>query len=84
MYYMGSRIQIPSWEAAILKGERSPIAKYRESAVSCAKSIELLFRLWSRVGPRKHVIGGVQTDATWRLPLNYPCAAVMRPVVKLL
>jgi len=36
--------------------------------------------------PRKHVLGGVHTGATWRIPLllNRPYAAAMRPVVKLL
>jgi len=36
------------------------------------------------MGPRKHVLGEVHTDATWRIPLNCPCVAAMRPVVKLL
>ena len=35
-------------------------------------------------GPRKHVLGAVYTGATWFIPLNRPCAAAMRPVVKLL
>jgi len=37
-------------------------------------------------GPRKHVLGlrGVHTGATWRIPLNRPCAASMRPVFKLI
>ena len=30
-------------------------------------------------GLRKHVLGGVHTSATWRIPLNHPCAAAMRP-----
>jgi len=35
-----------------------------------AEPIEMPFRLWTRVGPRKHVLGGVHTVVTWRTPLN--------------
>ena len=38
------------------------------SAVSCAKTaepVDMPFRLLTRVGPRKHVLRGVHTDATW-------------------
>jgi len=41
--------------------------------------IEMPFGLWTRVGPSKHVLGGVHTGATWRIPLNCPCAAAMQP-----
>jgi len=50
--------------------------------VSCAKiaePIEMPFELRTRVGPRNHVLGGVYTGASWRIPLNRPCAAAMRP-----
>jgi len=33
--------------------------KYRDFAVSCAKTaepIEMLFGMWTRLGPRKHVL----------------------------
>jgi len=43
--------------------------------MSCAKTaepIEVLFGIWTHVGPRKHVLGGAQTSATWRIPLNRP------------
>jgi len=53
-------------------------------AVKTAEPIEMPFGIWTRVGPRKHVLGGVHIGATWRIPLNRPCAAAMRPVVKLL
>ena len=46
--------------------------------------IEQPFGIWTRMGPRKHVLGGVHTGATWRMPLNHPCVAAMWPVVKLL
>ena len=49
-----------------------------------AEAIEMLFGIWTRVDPRKHVLGGVHTGTSWRIPLNRPCAAAMRPVVKLL
>jgi len=42
------------------------------------------FRLCTLVGRRKHVLNGVHSGATWRIQLNRPCAAAMRPVVKLL
>jgi len=54
----------------------------RHTAVSCTKMVKLIempFGLWTRVGLRKHVLGGVQTGATRRIPLNRPCAAMMRP-----
>jgi len=61
-----------------------------DDAVSCKKMvepIEMPFGLWTRVVPRKHVVWcacGVHTGVTWRIPLNRPRAAAMRPVVKLL
>ena len=69
----------------------------RHSAVSCAKTaepIDLLLRLWTRwaegstnsiVFARLHqcTIIGRHIAATWRIRLNRPCAAAMRPYVKL-
>jgi len=49
-----------------------------------AEPIEMPFGIWIRVSPRKHVLNGVRTGATWRIPLNRPCAVAMWPVVKLL
>jgi len=57
------------------------------SAVSCTKKaepVEMPFGVWTRVGPRKHVLDGVHIGATWRLRLNRRCVAAMRPYVKLL
>jgi len=48
-----------------------------------AEPINMLFRLWTRVGPRKHVLGGVHTGATWRISLNRPCVAAMRHVYQI-
>ena len=40
------------------------------SAVSCAKTAELIkiaFGMRTQQGPRKHVLDGVHTGATWRI-----------------
>ena len=53
----------------------------QHSLVSCAKMaepIEMPFGMWTRVSTRKRVLGGVHTDATWRIPLNRPFAVAMR------
>jgi len=42
-----------------------------------AELIEMPF-VWIRVGPRKHVLGGVHIGATWRMRLNRPCSMVIR------
>jgi len=42
-----------------------------------AEPIEMPFGLWTRVGPRKHVLGGMHTAATWQIPLNRLFAATM-------
>jgi len=56
-------------------------------AVSCAKTAEPTDgdAVWDldSSGP-KEARGSVHTGATWRIPPNLPCAAAMRPVVKLL
>jgi len=56
-------VQIPRGKRAIF-GERGVHYKvYGFSAVSCAKTaepIEMWFGLWTRVGPRKHVLEGAQ------------------------
>jgi len=59
-----------------------------------AESIDLLFGLWTRVGEgstsstvfarlRQGVLIGGRIGATWRIRLNRPSAAAMRPYVKL-
>jgi len=56
----------------------------RHSAMSCAKMAQLMeiaFRLWTRMGPRKDVLHG---GALWLwrnlgTQLNRPCAAAMQP-----
>jgi len=45
-----------------------------------AEPIEMQFEKLSRMGP---MIGCMNIDATWRIRLNRPRAAVMRPYVKL-
>jgi len=59
------------------------------SAVSCAKTaepIEMPFVMCTRVASGKHVLDGVHIGAIWRIRLNRPSAAAMRPrlFVKLL
>jgi len=44
-----------------------------------AEPIEMPFGVWTRVGPRKHMLDGVHIGATWRIRLNRPCAAAMWP-----
>ena len=72
---------------------------YRRSSVVClsvglsvtivspaktAEPIEMPFGAWTMMGPRKRASDGVHIGATWRIRLNRPCAAAMRPFVKLL
>jgi len=65
-------------EKGVLRWEGAANCKvYGLSAVSCAKTaepIKMPFRMWTRVGPRKHVLDGVHFGATWRMLLNRPCA----------
>ena len=52
----------PLWEGAILRGKGRPIVKYRDIAVSCAKTaepIKIPFGLWARIGPMNHVLDGI-------------------------
>jgi len=54
------------------------------SHAKTAEPIEMRFGLRTRVGPKKRALG---ESAHWRhleIPLNRPCAAAMRPYVKLL
>jgi len=53
----------------------------RHSAMSCAKmaeAVDLPFGLSTQVGQRMHILGGVHTGASWRIPLNRSCAEAMR------
>jgi len=54
---------------------------YGLCVMSCAEMAEpMLFGMWTdSVGPRKHVLDGMHIGATWRMRLNRPCAAAMRP-----
>jgi len=50
------------WEEAIMGGKVHPTVKYRDTAVTCAKTaepIEMPFGLWARIGRRNHVLDGV-------------------------
>jgi len=63
---------------------RRPIAKYMDSVMGCAKTaepIEMPFGIPTRLGPKKHVLDGIHIGATWRILLNRPCAAAIRPCI---
>jgi len=52
-------------EGAILRGKGRPIVKYRNTlrSIICAKTVEPIkmpFGLWPWIGPRNHVLDGVQ------------------------
>ena len=54
------------------------------SPAKTAEPIEMPFGLWTRVGPRNHVLDGVHIGATWQIRLNRPRAEAMQPYIKLL
>jgi len=69
-------------EGAIFKERGMPRNAQRHSAMSCGKmaeQIKMPFGMQIRVSPGKHVLGSVHTGATWRILLNDPFAATMRP-----
>jgi len=54
------------------------------TTVSTAKTtepIEMTFGMRTRVDPRNYMLDWVYIGATWRIRLNRPCAAAMRPYV---
>ena len=71
---------------AILRDEGAAHCKlWGPSAMCCAKTTvglptEMQFRLLSRVGPENHVLDGMRISATWRIRVNRPCAAEVRPL----
>ena len=55
-------VQIPLCEGAFFLSERTYLGMPDDTAVSCAKTAELIempFGLWTWVGRRKHVLHGV-------------------------
>jgi len=52
----------PPWEGEILRGKERSFVKFSDSLL-WAEPIEMPFGIWTRVGPRKHVLCG---DAHWR------------------
>jgi len=54
------------------------------SSAKMAEPIQMPFRLWTRVGPRKCALRGVHTGTTWWTPLIRRCVSVVQPVIKLL
>ena len=79
-------VQISPWKLVILSGGQR-VVTYNDSLSRAAhkhyEPIEMPSGIWTLVDLRNHVLGGVHTSATWRIPLNRPRAAAMRPVVKL-
>jgi len=59
-------VQIPPLEGAIFRGEGKDVSHCKvkgHSAVIYAKTTELIempFGLWARMGPRNHMLDGVQ------------------------
>jgi len=53
------------------------------SPVKTAELIEMPFGMWTRVGPRKHVLDGVHIVSTWLIRLGRPRVAAMRPFCKI-
>jgi len=50
------------------------------SPAKTAEPIELTsFGMWTRMGPRKHVLDWMHIGATWRIRLNRPCMAAIWP-----
>jgi len=75
---MGSRSSLlkDSFEA----GKRRPITgTLRHELCKKAETVEMPFGMLSLVDPRNHVSDWVHIGATWRIRLNLPCAAAMRP-----
>jgi len=68
----------------ILRSNSSMVCLNSSEPPKAAEPIEMPFGIWTWVDSRKHVLGEVSTGATWQIQLNRPCAAAMRPVVKLL
>jgi len=53
------------------------------SPAKTAEPIEMPFGMWTWVDGSKHVLDGVHIGASWRIRLNRPCAAAIRPFVKI-
>ena len=54
------------------------------SPAKTAEPIEMPFGMWTWVDRSKRVLDGAHIAASWRIRLNRPCAAAIRPIVKLL
>ena len=83
VYYAASQCSIRRCGLAIAT-DRVAWSVTVVSPVKTAEPMEMPFGMWTQVGLMKHVLGRVDTGATWRIPLNHPCAAAMRLIVKLL
>ena len=52
------------------------------SPTETSEPIKMPFGMWTRVGPRKHVLDGVHIGTTCRIQLNRPGAAAIQTYVK--
>ena len=72
----------PPCARAILRGKgaaRCKLGTFSPELCKTAEPIEMPFGEWTPVGPRKLVLDGVYIAATWRIRLDHPSAAAMRP-----
>ena len=81
-------VQDPSVQEQFWGGKGAARCKvYGPSAVSCTKTaepIDMPFGVWTRLAQGSMCYIEVHIGAIWRIRLNRPCAAAMRPYVKLL
>jgi len=71
-------VQITPCEGTIFRGKGMTGHARRHSMPRAVQK----WLSWSRCrlgcGPRKRVLGGMHSSATWWIPMNWPCAAAMR------
>jgi len=78
-------VQIASSNEAIFRGKGMSVCDRRHSGVSYAKTAEPIEMPFYGLagGPKEACVTWGHVGATWRIRLNRPCAAAMRPYVKL-
>jgi len=79
-------VQIAACEGTIFRGKDMPEHARRHCRnfrKLCKNGQADRDRLWTLVGLTKHVLGGVYTGTSWRIPLNRLCAAAMRPFIQI-
>jgi len=76
--YVLDGVRFPHGKGKFWGGRAAHCKVYGRSDMSCAKTaepIKMPFGIWTSVSPRMHILDGVHSDATWRIPLNHPCVA---------